>query len=408
MIVRGIGRNTKRTVFSATGVALALILVLVSWAMLDTMDNLISVQFDDVSTTNGQVLYAEPVTDAQVAELASVDGVADVETVLTMPVSVEFGGQVYSTQMTGYDPDTVMHGFIDEDGDPVALPADGVLIDAGITAQIEDLEPGDTVALTLGSGPSATTVDAQVADFTYQPLGTFVSAEKSWLAAQVPDAAETTALLTTVDGADPDAVRQDASELAGVLAYVDTSALADVYDEYSGLFYVFIGAMLALGAAMAFAIIFTTMTVNIVERRRELATMRAAGVSYRAISRVVGGENLLVAAMGVIPGLILGVICCPVHAADLLQRPVHARPVRPPADAPAGGAGDHGRRRPVPGAGPARGPEDGRRPGGPRTRGVAGRGTLAGLVRLWPVAWATQQRDGRKRADLGAIPTACR
>ena len=179
------------------------------------------------------------------------DGVADVETVLTMPVSIESGGQVYSTQMTGYDPDTVMHGFIDEGGDPVALPSDGVLVDAGITAQIEDLEPGDTVALTLGSGPSATTVDAQVANFTYQPLGTFVSAEKSWLAAQVPDAPEATALLTTVDGADPDAVRQDASELAGVLAYVDTSALADVYDEYSGLFYVFTGAMLALGAAMA-------------------------------------------------------------------------------------------------------------------------------------------------------------
>jgi len=246
-------------------------------------------------------------------------------------VSIESDGQVYSTQMTGYDADTVMHGFIDEGGDPVALPSEGVLIDAGITAQLEDLEPGDTVALTLGSGPTATTVDAQVADFTYQPLGTFVSAEKSWLAAQVPDAPEATALLTTVDGADPDAVRQDASELAGVLAYVDTSALADVYDEYSGLFYVFIGAMLALGAAMAFAIIFTTMTVNIVERRRELATMRAAGVSYRAISRVVGGENLLVAAMGVIPGLILGVVSArfmlQTYSSDQFTLDLYVRPL---------------------------------------------------------------------------------
>ncbi len=59
MIVRGIGRNTRRTVFSATGVALALILVLVSWAMIDTMNQLISVQFDEVSTANGQVEYAD-------------------------------------------------------------------------------------------------------------------------------------------------------------------------------------------------------------------------------------------------------------------------------------------------------------------------------------------------------------
>jgi putative ABC transport system permease protein len=331
MIVRGIGRNTKRTVFSATGVALALILVLVSWAMIDTMNKLISVQFDEVSTANGQVLFAAPITDADVRKLASIDGVADVETVLTMPVSVAFGGSVYSTQATGYDPGTVMHGFIDKSGDPVALPQDGVLIDAGITKQLKGLEPGDTVALTLGTGPGARTTDAKVAAFTYQPLGTFVSADKSWLAAQVPDAPETTALLTTVEGADPDAVRRAASQLPGVLAYVDTSALADAYDQYSGLFYVFIGAMLALGGAMAFAIIFTTMSVNIVERRRELATMRAAGVSYRAISGVVGGENLLVAAMGVIPGLILGVVAAKfmlqTYSSDQFTLDLYVRPL---------------------------------------------------------------------------------
>ena len=68
-----------------------------------------------------------------------------------------------------------------------------------------------------------------------------------------------------------------------------------------------VGAMLALGAAMAFAIIFTTMSVNIVERQRELATLRAAGVRHRTLAGLVGGENTIVAALGVVPGLILGV-----------------------------------------------------------------------------------------------------
>ncbi len=308
MIVRGIGRNTRRTVFTATGVALALILVLVSWALIDTMSHLIAVQFDEVSTADGQVSYAAPIGAQQVDELRAVDGVADAEAVITMPVSVGFGGEVYATQVTGYDQDTSMHGFIDADGSSVPLPSDGVLIDQGITAQLEDLEPGDIVSLTLGAGDGAVTVQAPVAGFTYQPLGTFVHAQKSWLAAQVPGAAETTALLTIDPGADPDAVKRAVSDLPGVLAYVETSALQGVYAQYSGLFYVFVGAMLALGAAMAFAIIFTTMTVNIVERQRELATLRAAGVRYRAIAGVVGGENTLVAALGVAPGLVLGVI----------------------------------------------------------------------------------------------------
>ncbi len=330
MIVRGIGRNTRRTVFSATGVALALILVLVSWAMIDTMNRLISVQFDEVSLANGQVEYAAAITPAQQTELASVDGVADVETVLTMPVSIGFDATVYSTQITGYEPDTVMHGFADASGGPIPLPADGVLIDGAITSAMPDLQAGDTVRLTLGTGAEAVSVDTVVTDFTYQPLGTFVHADKQWLAQQVPGP-ETTALLTTVEGADPDAVRRAVSGLPGVLAYVDTSALADVYDEFSGLFYIFVGAMLALGAAMAFAIIFTTMSVNIVERRRELATLRAAGVRYGAIARLVGGENTLVAALGVVPGLILGVISARVmlqtYSSDQFTLDLYVRPL---------------------------------------------------------------------------------
>jgi putative ABC transport system permease protein len=331
MIVRGIGRNTRRTVFSAAGVALALILVLVSWALIDTMDHLISVQFDEVSTANGQVLYAEPVTDAQTADLAAVDGVDEVETVISVPASIAFGGGVYATQATGYDPDTVMHGFVDPDGDPVPLPAEGVLIDSGITAQLEELAPGDTVALTLGSGAAATTVDAVVADLTYQPLGTFVHADKAWLAAAVPAAGETTALLTTDQGADTEAVRRSVTELPGVLAYVETSALQGAFNDFAGLFYVFIGAMLGLGAAMAFAIIFTTMSVNIVERQRELATLRAAGVRHRAIAGVVGGENTLVAALGVVPGLVLGLVAArfmlQTYSSDQFSLDLHIRPL---------------------------------------------------------------------------------
>lgn len=331
MIVRGIGRNTRRTVFSASGVALALILVLASWGMIDTMNRLISVQFDEVSTSNGQVEFGAPVTREQLDRIEAVDGVAKVEPAITMPVSVGFGGQVYSTQATGYEPGTVMHGFIDAAGDPVPLPSQGVLIDESISEVMPDLQAGDTVSLTLGTGTAATTVDAEVAGFTYQPLGTFVYADKSWLAREVPGAEATTALLTTADGADPDAVRRAVSDLPGVVAYVDTSSLADVYDKYSGLFYVFIGAMLALGAAMAFAIIFTTMSVNIVERKRELATMRAAGVRYRAIARLVGGENTLVAALGVIPGLILGVIAARVmlqtYSSDQFTLDLYVRPL---------------------------------------------------------------------------------
>jgi len=103
-------------------------------------------------------------------------------------------------------------------------------------------------------------------------------------------------------------VRRAVSSVHGVADYTDSRALDRMWQKYAGLFSVAVGAMLVLGGLMAFAVLFTTMSVSIVERRREMATLRALGVRHRALARLIAGENLLVTALGVVPGLVLGVV----------------------------------------------------------------------------------------------------
>jgi len=57
---------------------------------------------------------------------------------------------------------------------------------------------------------------------------------------------------------------------------------------------------------MAFALIFNAMSVNITERTREVATLLAVGTDRRSISRYIATENLLVVAMGIPIGLVVG------------------------------------------------------------------------------------------------------
>jgi putative ABC transport system permease protein len=147
-----------------------------------------------------------------------------------------------------------------------------------------------------------------VVDLVDESLGTFVYSSKDFLQEEFGPIPPMTALLTTSDDADQDQIQQAAQKQADVVAYTQTAALKDLWNQYAGLFYLFVGAMLGLGGLMAFAIIFTTMSVNIVERQRELATLRAAGVRQRTLAGLVGGENLIIAGFGVIPGLILGVV----------------------------------------------------------------------------------------------------
>ena len=304
MVLRGADRNRRRTVFTATGMALALILVLVSWTMIDSMNALLHRQFDVVATADAQVQLAGPVTSKTLATLTAVDDVRTAEPLVQQPVAVVSGGRTYATVLSAFVPRTTMHTFLAPGGREVALPSDGILVGQSLRGQL-GVRPGDEVTLRLPA--LGRDVRARIAGFVDEPLGTFVYASATWLRSVAGDVPATSALLAYEPGTDPAAVRQAVSAVPGVVAYTDTQALARAWSSYAGLFWVVVLGMLVLGGLMAFAIVFTTMSVNIMERRREIATLRAAGVRHRVLARLITEENLLVALLGVIPGLLLGV-----------------------------------------------------------------------------------------------------
>lgn len=306
LVVRGMGRNRRRTAYTIIGVMLSLLLILVSWTLIDTMNHLVDVQFDVVQRQDARVDFVEPVPRDRLDDLAGVDGVRAVEPALAAPVGLRAGGRTYGTVLLGLRADTAMHGFRSADGGTTELPDDGLLVGQAVRNLLE-VEVGDRVQVVVErTGTSAT---VEIAGFLDEPLGTraYLSLDRveELLGGRVP---LTTALLGFEPGADRDAVRRAVTELQIVGAYEDTQAFRQVFEQFTGLFYAFVGGMLVLGGLMAFAMIFTTMSVNIVERAREVATLRAAGVPTGTVSRLIAWENLLVTALGIAPGLVLGVL----------------------------------------------------------------------------------------------------
>ena len=74
---------------------------------------------------------------------------------------------------------------------------------------------------------------------------------------------------------------------------------------------------------MAFALIFNTISVNVAERSTEYATMRANGLSQRKIANLIMGENMLLTAIGIVPGLIIGYLVAAqfmgLYSSDMFQ-----------------------------------------------------------------------------------------
>jgi putative ABC transport system permease protein len=303
-VLRGIGRNRRRTAFTALGTVLALLLILTSWTMIDTMDAAMRTQFDTVQKQDAQVDFTTAATQADLDTIGRVPGVAAVEPMTQLPVTLSAGDRSYATALIALPQHTDMHGFRSAGGGLTTLPGQGILVGQAIRDQLH-ADTGDTVTLRVGD---ATPVSARIAGLLDEPMGTFAYISTEQLRAKAPDTPVTSALLRLTPAADRDTVRRTVTAQDDVAAYQDSKALSRLYRGFTGLFYTFIAAMLALGALMAFAIIFTTMSVNILERQREMATLRIGGIPQRTVARILTSENLLLTLLGVIPGLILGVL----------------------------------------------------------------------------------------------------
>lgn len=305
MTIRGIGRNRRRTLSTVFGVVLALTLVIVSWGMVDTAQILVDRQFEEVERQDAEVYFRGSIGEPQLRRLRGTGGVRRVEPGVDLQASLRADGQRYQTRLIGLRRDTRMHGFLLEGGGWTRLPAEGLLAGRELTTEL-GIEAGEEIAIAAPETGAAgrTPVEA----FLEEPLGTYVYAPLGVARRLAGPGAGlgNVALVRYAPGVDREAMRRRLSSLPGVVAFVDSNALRGVVDDYLGLYYAFVGVMLLFGAAMAFALLYNSIQANLAERSVEVATLRAAGTPFRTLSRMITAENVLVTAIGIVPGLLVG------------------------------------------------------------------------------------------------------
>jgi len=76
MTLRSLGRNRRRVFATAGGVVLALVLVLVSWGMVDTVRALVDRQFEQIERQDAELYYLDSMSPADLEAVRSTPGVS--------------------------------------------------------------------------------------------------------------------------------------------------------------------------------------------------------------------------------------------------------------------------------------------------------------------------------------------
>ncbi len=296
-------RNPRRTLFMAFGVMAATAMILVSMSFVNMMDHMFA-QIEQGANYDIRLIYSGVGSTSTTKFVGNHAQVENSESLLERPYRLRLDDASIVTAIMGMHSGTDMYRLFHEDGSPAKVPEEGMLLTTAIRDDLK-AEVGDVIRLEPLIGTVAEK-EITVVGIVDEFMGgrAYVSLEEAQRLFDLPGSA--TGALVRFYG-EPDARTMERIYNIPEVATVETSAaLIDFYQDQMEFFWAFVGIMLAMSFGLGIAIVFNGVTVNVLERRREIAIMRAVGMGDRQLAKMITIENLGIGTLGILLGLPLG------------------------------------------------------------------------------------------------------
>jgi putative ABC transport system permease protein len=308
-------RNPRRT--SATSAALLIGVTLVAMmstgaaSARTTLASELDAQFPvDVVVRDPNLGATDPsatpqITSDVVSRLAAVEGVEAVAHSRVVTVAwADDEGDLGWEELQVLPPDTARNVLLDP------AQADGLADDTVVVtralAERYGLADGDPVTLAVDGGPGTeVTRDVVVTDFagallatptTLGALGVDLPTNELWL--RLAADADTVAVMDDVQ----EALSDSALQVFGVA--LERAMFENVIDTLLAI----VLGLLAAAVVIALIGVANTLSLSVIERRRESATLRAIGMSRAQLRGSLAVEGMLVAVVGAVLGSALGLV----------------------------------------------------------------------------------------------------
>lgn len=312
--VRNMFRYKKRFLMTVIGVAGSMGLILVGLGLHDSIMVVVDKQYEEITHYQATVNlsegctvsdredflsllhaeYPEISTFVQYQKSVDVQGASSIQTVtLTIPEQTANLDSYYTFQ------DRRTKASID-------LTEEGVLLSEK-TAKSLGVEQGDAVSFRVGGE----TVSVEVLSVFENYIGHYMFMTPSLYADVCGEELVYNQVLVQYDGVSDgfeDGLGKRLLEQDVVQGVSFTSVLIDWADDTLSSLNTIVLIVLGAAALLAFVVLYNLNSINIAERKRELATLKVLGAFDTEVAAYVYKENTLLTIIGVVFGIGLGVI----------------------------------------------------------------------------------------------------
>ena len=307
---RNIMRYKKRIFMMLLGIGGCTALVLTALGLNDTIQNVVTRQYDDIILYDYEITMAYDMNEEE-QEIFFRDAGDDIKDAVFLYrglAEVSGSDAIKSATLTVTDGKKLCK-YIDlsYDGEPIDYPGRGeAAINYNLARQLGGIEVGDEIKLTTSEKKELTVTVSALFD-NYVDSFVFISPETcEEQLGEVPE--YKSALANAPDGADvnrcAEALTHDVDGVRGVTLSTDIKErMSSMLD---GLLVV-VAAIILCAGLLAFIVLYNLTNINISERIREIATLKVLGFYPNEAAHYVFRENLILTGAGAVFGLGLGV-----------------------------------------------------------------------------------------------------
>jgi putative ABC transport system permease protein len=330
IIVRNIFRYPLRSSFTVLGVMLSTAILLMGYYTQDAMGFLLEHQFEKVQREDVRVtLYLERGPKA-LYDFQRLPHVLRAEPQLLYAFELKHNWKRKELLITGLPDDLRLFALLDQANQPIHIQGDGLVL-MSQTAKELGLQIGDRVTLKplMGRIERETTVRIDQIVTQYMGAGAYMRLES--LSRLLNEGQAVNAALLKVEPGkqrDLNRILKDIPAVAAVEVKQDSlDNFNKTIGESMGISNFF---MLLFAGIIAVAVIYNSTAISIMERRREMASLRVLGYTLSEVGRIVFNENLLLSFSGLAIGLPVGTWMCQAmsqaYVTDVYRFPFYISP----------------------------------------------------------------------------------
>ena len=305
MVLRNLSRRPVRAALSIVGIATAGAIMVVGWAMMDSMDELLEVQFNIVQRQDLSVSFFEPVERSAVHELAALSGVLQVEPTIGIAARLRNGHLEKQTAIQALAPDARLRRVVDVDYRAIRLDRPGLVLSTLLAEQLQ-VEPGDrlTVEIMEDGRPVREVVLADTVD---DLLGVTAYMEQESLRRLVRRDDTVGGAMLKIDALAEERLYGLLKAMPAVAGVTLRSAALENLQTYMlDNMSMMMSVNLTFAVIIAFGVIYNTARISLSETSRELASLRVIGFTRAEISSILLGELAILTLAAIPLGLVLG------------------------------------------------------------------------------------------------------